>query len=146
MDNIDMSQLQNSNFNSTPIQQLNDEINRNMQGNNQQYYPPLNNNNNNYQNQQQNELQYPSMQIDESILDGLLDNTSKKDIVIKYVKKTMLILIIYVIFSLDIVKLNIGKYISYINPNTKGDISIYGYIIYGLIIACIIVAAEKLLL
>jgi hypothetical protein len=136
-ENIDISNLVNTDFNTTPIQQINNDLNNNFQQN-QQYSQ----NNTNYDSQIPQIMNIPQ---DEKIQNMFEENNYKQNL-IKYIKKILLILIIYVIFSLEPVKLIIGKYIKYINPNDQGNISIIGFITYGLIIAIIIVLIEKFLL
>lgn len=61
-------------------------------------------------------------------------------------REPLLIIIIYVLLSLDIVRNGIGYYIPIIKPSQAGDISMIAYIVYGLILAITFVFAKKLLL
>ena len=63
-----------------------------------------------------------------------------------WIKEPLLIIIIYVIFSQSFVRKTIGQYITQINPNESGSVSIVGYIIYGAILALVFMVFKKLLI
>lgn len=60
-------------------------------------------------------------------------------------REPLIIVIVYVILSLDIVKQTLGSYIPQIKPGANG-VHIVGYVIYGLIMAIAIMTLKKLLL
>ena len=51
-----------------------------------------------------------------------------------WLKEILLFIIIYFIFSLGFVKKSVGTYIKYINPDSEGNVSFVGIIIYGLLL------------
>lgn len=61
-------------------------------------------------------------------------------------REPLIIVVVYVILSLDIVKQTLGSYIPQIKPNAGGNIQFIGYIIYGMIMAIAIMTMKKLLL
>jgi len=61
-------------------------------------------------------------------------------------KEPLIILIIFIIMSLQPVRDTFGKYINVINPNQQtGEVSILGITIYGLIFALLFVAIKSIL-
>lgn len=61
-------------------------------------------------------------------------------------REPLIIVVVYVILSLDIVKQTLGSYIPQIKPNAGGNVQFIGYIIYGMIMAIAIMTMKKLLL
>ena len=61
-------------------------------------------------------------------------------------KEPLLIIIIYVIMSQGFVRKSIGSYISYINPNQDGYVSLIGYITYGTILALLFMFFKKIII
>lgn len=53
-----------------------------------------------------------------------------------WLKEILLFTIIYFIFSMGSVKNTIGTYIKYINPDSDGNVSFVGVIIYGILLIC----------
>jgi hypothetical protein len=60
-------------------------------------------------------------------------------------KDPLLLLIIFVILSQSSVRQLFGKYISYINPDEEGVVSLMGIVIYGIILVAIYMLIKKLL-
>ena len=56
-----------------------------------------------------------------------------------WLKEIFIFIIIYFIFSMGTVKNTIGSYIKYINPDSNGNVSFVGVIIYGLLLICTII-------
>lgn len=54
-----------------------------------------------------------------------------------WIKEIILFVVIYFIFSMGFVKNYVGTYIKYINPDSEGNISFIGIIIYGTILISI---------
>jgi hypothetical protein len=61
-------------------------------------------------------------------------------------REPLIIVVVYVILSLDIVKQTLGSYIPQIKPNAGGNVQFIGYIIYGMIMAIAIMTMKRLLL
>lgn len=53
-----------------------------------------------------------------------------------WLKEVALFVIIYFIYSMGSVKNTIGTYIKYINPDSNGNVSFIGVVIYGLLLIC----------
>lgn len=63
-----------------------------------------------------------------------------------WLKEILLFLVIYFIFSMGAVKNTIGTYIKYINPDSNGNVSFVGVIIYGVLLACTFILARHFIL
>jgi hypothetical protein len=63
----------------------------------------------------------------------------------EFMREPLLIVIIYLILSLDIVKKTLANYIPQIKP-TDGNVAILGIIVYALILAGLFMTAKKVLL
>lgn len=61
-------------------------------------------------------------------------------------REPLLLLIIYVVMSLDPIKNTIAEYVPQIKPKSDGSVFIVGYIIYGIFIAVVFTVMKKLLL
>lgn len=59
-----------------------------------------------------------------------------------WLKEILLFTIIYFIFSMGSVKNTIGTYIKYINPDSDGNVSFIGIIIYGVLLICTFLVAR----
>lgn len=77
-------------------------------------------------------------------------NISKKTGIVEKIpflfREPLIIVVVYVVLSLDIVKQTLGSYIPQIKPNAGGNIQFIGYIIYGMVMAIAIMTMKKLLL
>lgn len=73
------------------------------------------------------------------------NDTKSSYITTHMLKEMFLIIIIYVVLSQAFIRKNIGKYITYINPDENGMIPIFGYAIYGAFLAAIFVLCKKIL-
>jgi hypothetical protein len=60
-------------------------------------------------------------------------------------KDPLLLLIIFVILSQSSVRQLFGKYITFINPDEEGVVSLMGIVIYGVILVTIYMLIKKLL-
>jgi hypothetical protein len=140
--NDDISKIINTDFNETPIQQINNDLNNNFQQNQM-----INQQNQLYNQPQYIDQNHPIMNIkQDDKIQKMFEEDEYKTIIKKYIKKIIIFLIVYIIFSLESVKSFIGKYITYINPDNKGNITITGIIIYGLILSIIITSIDLFLL
>lgn len=81
---------------------------------------------------------------DESIEDEPFEETDKSTYLPEWLKEPLLILIIYIILSQNFVKIFVGKYVKYINPDSDGNVSFLGIIIYGTILAVLYLITKKL--
>jgi hypothetical protein len=57
----------------------------------------------------------------------------------------LLIIVIYAILSQTVVRENIGRYVTQINPDASGDVSLLGILIYGTVLAVLFVLTKRLL-
>jgi hypothetical protein len=55
----------------------------------------------------------------------------------------LIILCLYILLSIDIVKLFIGKYIKIVNPDENGNVGIIGNIIFGIILCSLFILIKK---
>lgn len=62
------------------------------------------------------------------------------------IKEPLLLLLIYIVFSLPFIRQAIGNNIKYINPNDDGDVPFIGVVIYGAILVGTFVLLKKLFL
>lgn len=76
---------------------------------------------------------------DEDFIEKNIKKDYESQIVKRYFKEPLLIVVIYLILSQEFVRNNIGKYITYINPDENGNVSNIGFCIYGLILAVLVV-------
>jgi hypothetical protein len=63
-----------------------------------------------------------------------------------FLREPLIIMVIYVILSLDIVKKTLASYIPQIKPSSDGSILFVGIVIYAMILAISYAVAKKLLL
>lgn len=75
--------------------------------------------------------------------DKSIDSSQFVSGVFDFLKDPLIILVIYVILSQAIVKETIGKYINQINPNSEGQVSFTGVVIYGIILAALFVLVKR---
>lgn len=61
-------------------------------------------------------------------------------------KEAIVLLLLYVVLSYGPVKGTIGKYLTIINPNEEGVVSMTGVVIYGLILVILFITIKKYLL
>jgi hypothetical protein len=61
-------------------------------------------------------------------------------------REPLIILVLYVVLSQAFVYKTVGKYIPQINPDGTGEVSFYGVIIYGLLLAITYALAKRFLL
>lgn len=82
--------------------------------------------------------------LNDDILESIIDddnntnapasNQFSTSYIINLLKDPLIILVIFIILSQPFVKNTIGTYITQINPNADGQVSLTGVIIYGLIL------------
>jgi hypothetical protein len=58
----------------------------------------------------------------------------------------LILVVLFIIMSLDVVKQTIGAYIPQIRPNTTGNVSLIGYGVYGIILAIAFETLKNMLL
>lgn len=126
---IIQQQIQQQNDQDT-IGDILNEINTQEQPN-QQYIQQ------NYQNQYMNEGM---------IMNKMYDMNDIKEKGIKYLKKVIMIVIIYLIISSQQFKNITSKYINILKPDENGNIKITGSIIYGIILAALIILSNEFIL
>ncbi len=78
-------------------------------------------------------------------IENIEENKPVNSYIPEFVKEGLLIIIIYVLLSQEFVRNNIGKFITYINPDDTGKIYIIGYISYGTILAILFLFFKKVL-
>lgn len=62
------------------------------------------------------------------------------------VKELVLFVTLYYIMSSGTIKKTLGTYIKYINPNSEGDVSFVGILIYGMLLGSMFLALRKFVL
>lgn len=121
----------------TPISQLTQSnFPPQLQRNPQNEISALSNRNPFAENQNQPQFIPQNIQEINNELDKLENNN--QSIIFKYFKLFILIFIIYLFFSADFVKKNVGNIVPAINP-TNGIIPFYGYIAYGIMYCLVVV-------
>ena len=87
---------------------------------------------------------------DEDDLDNDDEDNNKSSGVLNFIpiklKEPLLIIILYVILSQSFTKKIIGKYITYVNPKSNGNMTFVGVLIYGVILAILYMILSTLLL
>jgi len=69
--------------------------------------------------------------------------SNDENIILDYLKESILLIVVYVILSQNFVKKMIGTYIAQINPREDGSVSLIGYIAYGVILAIIFMFLKR---
>lgn len=62
----------------------------------------------------------------------------------EFLKEPLLILVIYIVFSLPFIRQAIGNNIKYINPSEEGEVPFIGIVIYGVIVVGTYMLIKKL--
>lgn len=127
---IIQQQIQQQNDQDT-IGDILNEINTQEQPPPQQYIPQ------NYQNQYINEGM---------MLNKIYDMNELKEKSIKYLKKVIMIVIIYLIISSQQFKNITSKYINILKPDENGKLKLSSQIIYGIILASLIILSNEFIL
>jgi len=90
---------------------------------------------------------YQNQYINEGMMmNNIYDMNDLKEKGIKYLKKVIMIIIIYLIISSQQFKNITSKYISILRPDENGKIKLTGSIFYGLILAALIILSNEFIL
>lgn len=69
-----------------------------------------------------------------------------KGLIPEFTKEIFLLLFVYILFSQGFIKKAIGNHITYINPNSDGNVSFFGVAIYGLILSIVYMIFKKIII
>ena len=128
---INQQQINQQQISQDEIGDIINEINNQEQQPSQQYYIP-------HQSQQY---------INESYnINKMYDMNEFKEKGIKYLKKVIMIVIIYLIISSQQFKNITSNYISMLKPDENGKLKLSSQIIYGIILAALIILSNEFIL
>ena len=152
-----LQQLQQPQINQSQLneQQLMSQQQLNQQLINQQQYNQQSNQDdigdiiNEINNQEQSQQLYsqPQQFINESYNINKMYNINEfKEKGIKYLKKVIMIIIIYLIISSEQFKNISSKYISFLKPDENGKLKLSSKIFYGFVLAALIILSNEFIL
>ena len=66
--------------------------------------------------------------------------------ILLFIKELIIFMLLYYVFSIGQIKKTLGGYIRFINPNSDGDVSFIGIILYGLILGTLFIFIRNLII